>query len=36
VLGIKKELKGCFEFISEEIFRKYSKMKILRNRFKTA
>ena len=29
VLGIKIEVKGCVELISERIFEKYSKMKIL-------
>ena len=29
VMGIKIESEGCFEFISEGIFGKYSKMKVL-------
>ena len=35
VLGIKIGKKGCVEFISEEIFEKYSKMKILVLKFGT-
>merc|ERR1711860_362673 len=35
VMGIKIEKKGCFEFISEGIFGKYSKMKVLVLNFET-